>query len=353
MANPIKVALAGAGAFGLRHLDAINEIDGVEAVSLVGRDLDKTKEVGGETRRRPRHDRSRRDPRSCPASTPSYLQRPLKCTRPRRCGASRPASMCRSRFRSPTASADAEAVVAMQKRDGPGRHGRPHAPLQSRATSGCTSGSGGRVHIQQMDVQTYFFRRTNMNALGQPRSWTDHLLWHHAAHTVDLFAYQTGAPIVKPTRCRGRSIPTLGIAMDMSDPAQGGQRRHLHPVAVVQQRRARSARSSATSATRRPTSPATTISSPARTRRSTSRKVDVSMNGIELQDREFFAAIREGREPNASVAPGAALLPGPGRTGKANGLACATGPGSGPFGARVCDPRRLSRHSLARQRMPA
>ena len=26
------------------------------------------------------------------------------------------------------------------------------------------------------------------------------------------------------------------------------------------------------------------------------------MNGIELQDREFFAAIREGREPNASVA---------------------------------------------------
>jgi len=30
--------------------------------------------------------------------------------------------------------------------------------------------------------------------------------------------------------------------------------------------------------------------------------VDVSMNGIELQDREFFAAIREGREPNASVA---------------------------------------------------
>ncbi len=31
-------------------------------------------------------------------------------------------------------------------------------------------------------------------------------------------------------------------------------------------------------------------------------KVDVSMNGIELQDREFFAAIRERREPKASVA---------------------------------------------------
>ena len=31
-------------------------------------------------------------------------------------------------------------------------------------------------------------------------------------------------------------------------------------------------------------------------------KVDVSMNGIELQDREFFAAIREGRAPNAALA---------------------------------------------------
>jgi 2-hydroxy-4-carboxymuconate semialdehyde hemiacetal dehydrogenase len=29
--------------------------------------------------------------------------------------------------------------------------------------------------------------------------------------------------------------------------------------------------------------------------------VDVSTNGIELQDREFIAAIREGREPNGSV----------------------------------------------------
>ena len=74
----------------------------------------------------------------------------------------------------------------------------------------------GEFHIQQMDVQTYFFRRTNMNALGQPRSWTDHLLWHHAAHTVDLFAYQSGAPIVKANAVQGPIHPTLGIAMDMS-----------------------------------------------------------------------------------------------------------------------------------------
>ena len=74
----------------------------------------------------------------------------------------------------------------------------------------------GELHIQQMNVQTYFFRRSNMNALGQPRSWTDHLLWHHAAHTVDLFAYQTGSPIVKAHAIQGPIHPTLGIAMDMS-----------------------------------------------------------------------------------------------------------------------------------------
>ena len=41
----IKVALAGAGAFGIKHLDGIKLIDGVEVVSLVSRDLEKTKEV--------------------------------------------------------------------------------------------------------------------------------------------------------------------------------------------------------------------------------------------------------------------------------------------------------------------
>src|SRR5436853_45586 len=45
MANAIKVALAGAGAFGIRHLDGIKNIDGVEVVSLVGRRLEPTQEV--------------------------------------------------------------------------------------------------------------------------------------------------------------------------------------------------------------------------------------------------------------------------------------------------------------------
>ena len=66
----------------------------------------------------------------------------------------------------------------------------------------------GELKVQQMDVQTYFFRRTNMNALGKPRSWTDHLLWHHACHTVDLFVYQTGEAIAGSARAAGSDHPS-------------------------------------------------------------------------------------------------------------------------------------------------
>src|SRR5882724_6720409 len=152
-----------------------------------------------------------------------------------------------------------------------------------------------------MDVQTYFFRRTNMNALGQARSWTDHLLWHHAAHTVDLFAYQTRSPIVKANAVQGPIHPALGIAMDMSI-----------------QLRAESGAICTLSLSFNNKGPLGTFfryicdngtwiaryddlvdgdQQPVDL-----SKVAVSMNGIELQDREFFAAIKEGREPNASVA---------------------------------------------------
>ena len=154
-----------------------------------------------------------------------------------------------------------------------------------------------------MDVQTYFFRRTNMNALGKPRSWTDHLLWHHACHTVDLFQYQTGeTAIVGAARCRARSIPSSKIAMDMSIELKvpsgaictlslsfnnDGPARHVLPLHLRQRHLHRALRRSG----RRQRTSQIDVS-----------KVDVSMNGIELQDREFFAAIKEKREPNASVA---------------------------------------------------
>jgi 2-hydroxy-4-carboxymuconate semialdehyde hemiacetal dehydrogenase len=156
-------------------------------------------------------------------------------------------------------------------------------------------------NIQQMDVQTYFFRRTNMNALGQPRSWTDHLLWHHAAHTVDLFAYQARSPIVKANAIQGPIHPTLGIAMDMSI-----------------QLKAQSGAICTLSLSFNNDGPLGTFFRyigdtgtyiaryddlvNGKEEKIDVSKVDVSMNGIELQDREFFAAIREGREPNASVA---------------------------------------------------
>lgn len=159
----------------------------------------------------------------------------------------------------------------------------------------------GEFSIQQMDVQTYFFRRTNMNALGQPRSWTDHLLWHHAAHTVDLFQYQTGETIVKANAIQGPKHPELGIAMDMSiqlktetgkictlslsfnnDGQLGTFFRYIGDTGTYIARY-----DDLVTGKEEPIDVS---------------KVDVSMNGIELQDREFVAAIVEGREPNSSVA---------------------------------------------------
>jgi len=159
----------------------------------------------------------------------------------------------------------------------------------------------GQTNIQQMDVQTYFFRRTNTNALGQPRSWTDHLLWHHAAHTVDLFAYQTQSKIISANAMQGPIHPTLGIAMDMSIQlkASNGALCTLSlsfnnngPLGTI---------------FRYICDENTYIASyddlfDGKNNQIDVSKVDVSMNGIELQDREFFAAIREGREPISSVA---------------------------------------------------
>src|SRR5581483_6909888 len=197
--------------------------------------------------------------------------------------------------------ADAQGVLDMQRRSGlvamcghTRRFNPSHQWVHNRIKA-------GEFHIHQMDVQTYFFRRANMNALGQPRSWTDHLLWHHAAHTVDLFAYQAGAPIVKANAVQGPIHPVLGIAMDMS----------------IQLKAANGAICTLSLSFNNDGPLGTFFRYIGDTGTYIARyddlvngkeekidvsKVDVSMNGIELQDREFFAAIREGREPNASVA---------------------------------------------------
>jgi 2-hydroxy-4-carboxymuconate semialdehyde hemiacetal dehydrogenase len=196
---------------------------------------------------------------------------------------------------------DAEAVLARQKEVslvamvGHTRRFNPsHQYVHKRILAGA-------FNIQQMDVQTYFFRRTNMNALGEPRSWTDHLLWHHAAHTVDLFAYQCCSPIVKANAIEGPVHPTLGIAMDMSIQlkAENG--------AICTLSLSFNNEGPLGTFFRYIGDTATYIARyddlyTAKDEKIDVSRVDVSMNGIELQDREFFAAIREGREPDPSVA---------------------------------------------------
>ncbi len=300
MSNTIKVALAGAGAFGLKHLDAIKLIDGVEAISLVGRDLDKTKQAAAkygvghvttdlvESLKLPGLD-------AVILATPTQMhaaqaQQCLKAGK-------------HVQVEIPLADSlkDAEAVAAMQKTTGfvamvghTRRFNPSHQFVHKRIVK-------GDFHIQQMDVQTYFFRRTNMNALGEARSWTDHLLWHHAAHTVDLFAYQCRSPIVKANALQGPIHPTLGIAMDMSVQLKAGNGaictlslsfNNDGPLGTF----FRYIGDSATYIARYDDLVT------GKDEKIDVSKVDVSMNGIELQDREFFAAIIEKREPNASVA---------------------------------------------------
>src|SRR5271165_1020981 len=215
MPSPINVALAGAGAFGLKHLDGIKLIDGVKVISLVGRELDKTKEAAakygaGHVTTDLADSLKLPDLDAVILATPTQMHaaQTLQCMEAGK----------HVQVEIPLADSlkDAEAVVAMQKKTGlvamvghTRRFNPSHQYVHKRILE-------DEFHIQQMDVQTYFFRRTNMNALGEARSWTDHLLWHHAAHTVDLFAYQCGSPIVKANAVQGPIHANLGIAMDMS-----------------------------------------------------------------------------------------------------------------------------------------
>ena len=300
MSKTIKVALAGAGAFGTKHLDAIKLIDGVECVSLISRDLEKTKEVAaqygiGHVTTDLAHSLALKEVDAVILCTPTQMHaaQAVACMKAGK----------HVQVEIPLADSlrDAYRVVQMQENTGlvamcghTRRFNPSHQWVRQRITS-------GQFNIQQMDVQTYFFRRTNMNALGQARSWTDHLLWHHAAHTVDLFAYQARSPVVKANAVQGPIHPPLGIAMDMS----------------IQLKAASGAICTLSLSFNNDGPLGTYFRYIGDTGTYLARyddlysgkdeKIDVSgvavsMNGIELQDREFFAAIREGREPNASVA---------------------------------------------------
>ncbi|OHC71344.1 MAG: oxidoreductase [Rhodocyclales bacterium RIFCSPLOWO2_02_FULL_63_24] len=298
--KPIKVALAGAGAFGIKHLDAIKLIDGVEVVSLVSRELEKTREVAA------KYGIAHVSTDLADSLALKEVDAVILCTPTQMHAAQAVACMQAGKHvqvEIPLADslAAAEEVAALQRQTGlvamcghTRRFNPSHQWLHKKIVA-------GEFRIQQMDVQTYFFRRTNMNALGQPRSWTDHLLWHHAAHTVDLFAWQTGGDIVAANALQGPIHPTLDIAMDMSIQLKSSSGaictlslsfNNDGPLGTF----FRYIGDSGTYIARYDDlidGKDNTIDV---------SQVDVSMNGIELQDREFFAAIREGRAPNASVA---------------------------------------------------
>ncbi|PZO75016.1 MAG: oxidoreductase [Sphingomonas hengshuiensis] len=294
----MKIALAGAGAFGEKHLDGLKIIDGVEVVSLVGRRLEPTQAIAAKYG----------IPHACTDLAEALRQdvdAVILCT-PTQMHAAQ-AIQCMEagkhvQVEIPLADswADAEAVLKKQQETGlvcmvghTRRFNPSHQYLHRKVAS-------GEANVQQMDVQTYFFRRKNMNAKGEARSWTDHLLWHHAAHTVDLFAYQAG-PIVQANALEGPIHPELGIAMDMSIQlkAESGAICTLSlsfnndgPLGTF---------------FRYICDSGTWIARYDDLVTGKEEPVDltgvaVSNNGIELQDREFIAAIREGREPNSSVA---------------------------------------------------
>ncbi len=295
----MRIALAGAGAFGEKHLDGLKLIDGVEIVSIISRTAEQAAAVA--EKYGARHSSTE----LADALARDDVDAVILCTPTQMHAAQALACMDAGKHvqvEIPLVDswADAEAIVAKQKQTGltcMAGHTRRFNPSHQFVHNRITA---GEFAISQMDVQTYFFRRKNMNAKGQPRSWTDHLLWHHAAHTIDLFAYQAGK-IVSANAMQGPRNPELGIAMDMSiqlksesgaictlslsfnnDGPLGTFFRYIGDSATYIARY-----DDLVNGKEEPIDVS---------------KVAVSMNGIELQDREFIAAIREGREPNSSVA---------------------------------------------------
>jgi len=300
MTRNIKIALAGAGAFGVKHLEGLANIEGVEVLSLAGRRLDQTQDAAARFGV-PHATTDLAETLALPGldavilctPTPMHARQAMACLKAGK----------HVQVEIPLADSmdDAREVVSLARRQGlvamcghTRRFNPSHQYVRGRIQA-------GRFRIQHLVAQTFFFRRSNANALGEPRSWTDHLLWHHAAHTVDLFMYQDGGDIVRAHAVQGPPHPRLGIAMDMSIQLQSSTGA-LCSLAL-------SFNNDGPLGTtfRYIGDSATYVASYDDLFDGRGGQIDVSqvapsMNGIELQDREFIAAIREGRQPNASAA---------------------------------------------------
>jgi 2-hydroxy-4-carboxymuconate semialdehyde hemiacetal dehydrogenase len=295
----MKVCVAGQGAFGQKHIEAIRNIAGIELISLTGGSPAGTEEVAkkygiphwttdlAESLAQPGLD-------AVILATPTQMHaaQAIQCMRARK----------HVQIEIPMADnlKDSEEICKVQEETGVtamAGHTRRFNPSHQWIHKKIKA---GELKLQQLKVETYFFRRTNMNAAGKPRSWTDHLLWHHACHTVDLFAYQAGEPITVARGVQGPMHPELGIAMDMSVQMKtyGG--------AVCTLSLSFNNKGPQGTFFRYICDNGTYVCYyddllDGENNKIDVSKVDVSMNGIELQDREFFAAIQGKREPNASV----------------------------------------------------
>ena len=296
----MRICVAGAaGAFGLKHLDALSNIDDVEVTSVVGGEPDDIDTFASE-RGIPHATKdladslAREDVDAVILATPTQLHasQAIQCMEAGK----------HVLIEIPMADnlADSKRVVDMQKETGlvamvdhVRRFNPSHQWVHNRI-------SKGEISLQQLNVQTYFFRRTNMNALGLPRTWTDHLLWHHACHTIDLFQYQVGEVATEAFGLQGPKHPELGISMDMTI----GLKSKSGAICTL----SLSFNNDGPLGTdfRYICDNGTYIARYDDLYDGKNNQIDlsdvaISNNGIELADREFIAAIRENREPNASV----------------------------------------------------
>ncbi len=297
----MKICVAGAaGAFGMKHLDALGNIEGVEVTSVVGRTRETIEAFAAA--RGIAHatvdlaeSLARDDVDAVILSTPTQMhaKQAIACMHAGK----------HVLIEIPMADnlADSQELVRVQQETGMvamAGHVRRFNPSHQWVHNKIAA---GELNIQQLEVETYFFRRKNINAAGKARSWTDHLLWHHACHTVDLFQYQTGETAAGVYGMQGPIHPELGIAMDMciglKSPSGALCNLSLSfnndgPLGTV---------------FRYICDNGTYVARYDDLEDGHGNPIDlsgvaISNNGIELIDREFVSAIHEGREPNSSVA---------------------------------------------------